>query len=829
MKKIITFFLLVIMSNLYSQNNLPYKNPKLPIDKRVEDLLSRMTLEEKIDLLGGTGFATKPNERLGIPELRMSDGPLGVRWGKSTAFAAGIGAAATWDTSLVSQLGSAIGRELKAHGRNVILGPCVNIARIPMGGRNFESFGEDPYLTSRMAVSYIEGVQKENVAATVKHFAANNQEPNRGYVNVEISERALNEIYLPAFKAAITEAHSLAIMTAYNKVNGPYCSENDYLLLTKLKDEWKFGGLVMSDWGAVHSSIPTAKSGLDLEMPTGDFLNNKTLNEAVKNGTVSEQAINDKVKRILTVIFKLGLFEHPSKEDAKLLNTKENKETNLKIAREGIVLLKNNNNILPLNRNKLKSIAVIGPNAAYARTGGGGSADVTPIYTVSPLEALKKELGSKVKVNYAEGVTFDGTIIESKYLSLPGGDGEGLKGEYFSNQNLNGSPAFTRTDKKVDFSWESQSPKEGFPQEHFSVRWTGFIQVPNSGTYQLDFLSDDGVRLYLDDQLIIDNWTDHATALNSYKTTLDAAKKYKIKIEYYQGIGGAVAKFLWRTTANDMIKEAVTAAANSDVALLFVGTTDQIESEGKDRVNLLLPDGQDELINDVLKANKNTIVILTTGSPVLMDGWNEKAEGIIETWFAGQELGNAVSEVLFGSYNPSGKLPITFPKRWEDCSAYKSYKALDSVVQYSDGIFVGYRYLDANNIEPLYPFGYGLSYTKFDYKNLKVQESEKDKEQVFKVSFNLENAGKVSGSEVAQLYISAIDSKIERAPKELKAFKKISLKPGETGKVEITINKNAFSYYNTDKKDWAVEPGKYEISIGSSSRDIKLKGTVNIK
>lgn len=830
MKNIISFLLMIIISQSYSQNNLPYTNPKLPVEKRVEDLLSRMTLEEKIDLLGGTGFATKPNQRLGIPELKMSDGPLGVRWNTSSAFAGGIGAAASWDTALVGQLGSAIGRELKAHGRDVILGPCVNIARLPLGGRNFESFGEDPYLTSRMAVSYIEGVQKENAAATVKHFAVNNQEYERGFVDVRISERALNEIYLPAFKAAVTEAHTLAIMSAYNKVNGPYCSENDYLLKTKLKDEWKFAGLVMSDWGAVHSCIQTANGGLDLEMPTGEYLNNKTLSDAVKNGAVSEQTIDDKVKRILTVIFKLGLFEQPHKEDAGLVNTKENRDISLQLAREGIVLLKNDG-ILPLETNKLTSIAVIGPNAAAARTGGGGSAEVTPVYSVSPLDALQNKIGSRVKINYAPGVIlgFNGIAVEAKYFLLPSGNGEGLLGEYFSSQNLEGRPAFTRNDDKIDFDWGSKSPREGFSRENFSVRWTGFLQVQKSGIYDMDFLSDDGVRMYLEDSLIINNWTQHPPTDNSYSANLEAGKKYKLKIEYYQGSGGAVAKLLWRNADDNFLKQAVNAAANSDAALVFVGTSDQYETEGKDRDDLALPDKQDELINEVVKANKKTIVILTTGSPVLMNGWNDKVQGILETWFAGEEIGNAAADVILGNYNPSGKLPITFPKRWEDCSAYKSYKAKDSVSEYSDGIFVGYRHFDAGNIEPLYPFGYGLSYTNFAYKDLKVQALKEDKNEYYKVSFTLENTGKLNGTEVAQLYVGAVDSKIERAPKELKAFRNISLKAGETAKIEINIDKNAFSYYDTAKKEWTTDPGKYEILIGSSSRDIRLKEAVDIK
>ncbi|MDR3625754.1 MAG: glycoside hydrolase family 3 C-terminal domain-containing protein, partial [Ignavibacteriaceae bacterium] len=339
----------------------------------------------------------------------------------------------------------------------------------------------------------------------------------------------------------------------------------------------------------------------------------------------------------------------------------------------------------------------------------------------------------------------------------------------------------------------------------------------------------DGIRLYLDDQLVINNWSDHSATVDSYNAKFEAGKKYKIKMEFYQGAGDAIAKLLWRPTDEDLFKPAVEAAAKSDVALLFVGTADQFEAEGADRQDLVLPEDQDELINEVVKANKNTIVILTSGSPVLMNSWNDKVDGILETWFCGEEIGNAVADVIFGNYNPSGKLPITFPKRWEDCSAYKTYKAQDNVSEYSDGIFVGYRYFDANNIEPLYPFGYGLSYTKFEYKDLKVKESVKDNQPVFNISFDVKNTGKLTGAEVTQLYVGAVDSKIERAPKELKAFKKVLIKAGETGKVEISIAKNAFAYYNVDKKEWTTDPGKYEILVGSSSRDIKLKETVEIK
>ena len=826
-------FILVFTGSMQNKNEetLLYKNSKLPVTERVKDLLNRMTLEEKIDILGGTGFATKPVERLGIPELRMSDGPLGVRWGKSTAFPAGIAMAATWDTSLINKVGSGIGRELKAKDRDVILGPCVNIARIPMGGRNFESFGEDPYLTSRMAVSYIEGVQGEGVAATVKHFAANNQEHERMFVNVKIDKRALNEIYLPAFKAAVTQAHVLAVMSAYNKLNGHYCSENDYLLKTKLKDNWKFDGLVMSDWGAVHSSIPTALGGLDLEMPTGLYLNDSTLLGKVKDGTINENIINDKVSRILTVMFKLGLFDHPRKDNSKLLNSKENREVAYKTALEGIVLLKNANSVLPLDKNKLKSIAVIGPNAAIARTGGGGSSRVSPIFSVDPLSALKNKLGKTVKINYAQGDVMDGDAapIESKYLYLPDGKAHGLLGEYFDNQNLKDKPAFTRNDKIINFDWGQGSPKNNFPSDHFSVRWTGFLQVPESGNYVLDAISDDGVRLYIDDKLVVENWSDHSTESKSYMAALDANKKYKIKIEYYENTGDASMKMAWNKPSDDLIKQAVNVAAKSDVALLFVGTSDQIESEGHDRDNIALPGKQDDLINAVAKVNKHVVVVITSGSPVLMSKWINNVDGVLETWFAGEEIGNAAADVIMGNYNPSGKLPVTFPERWEDCSAYKTYKAQDSVSEYSDGIFVGYRHFDKNNIAPLFPFGYGLSYTKFDYSNLDVKDDSQNNELKYHIALDLKNTGKSNGAEVVQLYVTAINPKEERAPKELKAFKKVNLQAGKTENVDFVLDKNAFAYYNIGTNTWTVDPGEYEILVGSSSRDIKLKGKIVIK
>ena len=823
------FFSIILLGNKMKnpKDDIPaYKNPKFSIDERTDDLLKRMTLEEKIDMLGGTGFATKPNDRLGIPELKMTDGPLGVRWDKSTAFPAGICVSSTWNPDIAEKVGAAIGREVKGHDRHVILGPCVNIARIPQGGRNFESYGEDPWLASRMTVDYIKGVQSEGVAATVKHFACNNQEYERMFVNVKVDERSLNEIYLPAFKAAVQEADVLCVMNAYNKLNGHYCSENDYLLIDKLKKEWGFKWLVMSDWGAVHSTIPTANGGMDLEMPRGDFLNSSTLAEAVKNGTVKESTINDKVRRILKVIFKLGLFEKPSLGDESLLGSKENKEAALNASREGIVLLQNKNNILPLDFNKIKTLAVIGPNADIERTGGGGSSRVDPLEATSPFEILKKNFGNKVKIKYSIGISLDGesSPIESKYLIADNGE-EGLKAEYFDNMELKGNPVVTRVDKQVKFNYGESGLPEGFNNNNFSVRWTGKIKAPETGNYAIEFVSDDGVRIWLNNRLECDFWNDHPPVAKSININFEAGKEYPVKIEYYQHAGGAIAILGWYKPIDNPMDKAIEAAKNSDAALLFVGTTASIETEGVDREDLVLPKNQDELIKKVAEVNPNTVVILTTGSPVLMNEWIDDVKGIIETWFGGEEMSYAIADVLSGAYNPSGKLPITFPKHWEDCSAFKTYKAQEGVTEYSDGIYVGYRHFDKNNIEPLFPFGYGLSYTTFSYDNLRLTKFNNNS---VKLIFNIKNTGNVPGSEVAQVYVHEINPNIDRPLKELKGFTKVNLNPGESKVVEIDLNKNSFSYWNPDTKQWTMNLGEFEILVGASSRDIKLRQNINL-
>lgn len=839
MKNFKTFFILIILSAYplgwisYGISQLAekylYQNPTAAIEDRVQDLLSRMTLEEKLELLGGTGFATKPIERLGIPELRMADGPLGVRWKPSTAFPSGIATAASWDPEVAKNVGQCIAHELKGKDRHVILGPCVNIARLPQGGRNFESFGEDPYLCSRMAVSYIQGVQQQKVVATIKHYAANNQEYERDFVDVRISERALNEIYFPSFKAAVMEAGVLAVMSAYNKVNSTYCSENYYLLDQMLKKEWGFNGLVMSDWGAVHSVIPTAQNGLDLEMPTGKYLNPANLLPVIKNGTISEEQIDEKIRRILQVMFTIGLFDHYSPGDSSVINSAEHRKVAREAARAGIVLLKNQDHILPFDSKKIKSIAVIGPNAGIARTGGGGSSQVTPIDPVSPLEGIKNKVGKQINILYAPGIQLDGDekAVESRFLFTDKSlTQNGLQAEYYDNKNLRGQPAFRRIDAKIDFQWHDEAPLNDFPSDDFSVRWSGVIEAPRSGKYVFTSASDDGTRLYINNQLLIDDWNDHAVEARTATITLEKGKIYPLTFEYYEHGGDAIVLLGWQLPGENLEQEALRIARKAERVLFFAGTSANYETEGRDRDNLILPKSQDQLIKKLAAVNPHLVVVLITGSPVLVEEWIDEVKGVVQGWFGGVEMGNALADVIFGEYNPAGKLPITFPRRWEDCSAYAIYRKESGVTRYDDDVLVGYRHFDYYKISPRFAFGYGLSYTEFSYGRVEVSAPQIFPGQKLEIKVPLKNVGSFAGSEVVQLYVREVKASVLRPPKELKKFQKIFLNVGESWIVEFQLDMNDLAYYDPDQKNWNVNPGEFEILIGSSSQETDLQKVV---
>jgi beta-glucosidase len=715
----------------------PYKDPAVATEKRVSDLLSRMTLEEKASMLAGSGWMeSAPNERLGIPAIKMADGPMGVRawYGSSaitnssspatmvmaTSFPAGETMAATWDPDLVEREGVVIGQEVKALGRDMILGPTVNINREPLWGRNFEGYGEDPYLTSRMAVAYVRGVQSEGVIPSVKHFAANNEEYERHRIDEQIDERTLHEIYLPAFKAAVEEADAWTVMSAYNLVNGVHCGENAFLLDDVLRKEFGFKGFVVSDWGSTYSTAATVNAGMDLEMPGGEpmqkfiarpevlaqgsgagWLTADKVLAAVKAGEITEATLDRNVARILRVIFVSGLFDHPHVATG-IVDTPEQRAVALQGATEGIVLLKNNGALLPLNAKKIHSIAVIGPNAGVARTGGGGSSLVRPKQAITPEEAIRAEVGllssAGVKVTYALGV--------------------GMEGE---NPEKDGSEA----------------------------------------------------------------------------------------------------------RAN-LRKEAAEAAAQSDVAIVVAGRYPKLESESFDVATMDLPAGQDELIEAVEAANPHTIVVLNTGDPVTMTRWVDKTPALVFMGYGGQEGGKALANILFGVANPSGKLPVTMPKQFEDSPAYGHYPGEHLKVNYAEGIYVGYRYYDTKKVEPQFPFGYGMSYTTFEYYELEVHGGRIGTKEPT-VTVTVKNTGSRAGAEVVELYIHDGHSKIDRPEHELKGFRRVELKPGESKQVEFWLGRQDLSYWSPEKKSWVADAGTFEVQVGGSSRDVQLKAPLEMR
>ncbi len=815
-------------SAVNAQSVARYKDPAAPVEARVQDLLSKMTLEEKIDMLGGVeGFYIRPNERLGIPKVKMADGPLGVRnYGKATAFPTGIAFAAAWDKDLTERYGEAVGTEARSKGVHIMLSPGVNIHRAPMCGRNFEYYGEDPFLASRMVVAYITGVQREGVVATVKHYAANDQEYDRHTVSSEVDERTLREIYLPTFRAAVEEAHVGAVMNAYNLVNGVHCSQNNHLLSEILKEDWKFDGLVMSDWSSTYDGVAAANAGLDLEMPSGEHMNRDTLMPAIKSGRLAVSTVDDKVRRMLRVMFRFGFFDRPQLDPALPLYNPDSRLIALQAAHGGIVLLKNENNVLPLDRMKISSIAVIGPNASPTPTGGGGSSRVQPFRTVSALDGMIAAAGDRIKVYYSAGITSDLQTITagSEFLSLSDKNElvRGLKGEYFSNKNLAGPPALNRTDMQIQFDWGESSPASGMPPDNFSIRWTGKIRVESDGDYEFYVQGDDGYRLFINNQLVLDEWRDQAATLKQTRLTLKGGSLADVKLEYYENTGIAEISFGWRKVIDTKESEAVRLASKSDVAVVCVGFNPASEGEGFDRP-FGLPQEQEELIKQIAQVNKNTIVVLTAGGNVAMSGWLNSVAGLLHTWYPGQEGGTAIAEVLFGDVNPSGKLPVSFEKRWEDNATFNSYYAKDKKVTYTEGVFLGYRHFDAANIDPQFPFGFGLSYTTFSYKNIKVSPSSGAKGGKVTVSVDVSNTGPRAGAEVVQLYVHDREASVPRPIKELKAFDKVWLKPGEAKAVTFELGESAFAFYDSVKMRWSAEPGVFEILVGSSSRDIRLK------
>ena len=796
-------------------------------DKRVEAILERMTLEEKITLIGGIpDFSTHPIPRLGIPSLRMSDGPVGVHdYGPTTAYPAGIALAASWDTELANRVGKMMGEDGRARGVHIILAPGMNIYRAPMNGRNFEYFGEDPYLAGRVAVAEIEGIQSEGVIATAKHFVANNSEYGRMDHSSDVDERTLREIYLPAFEAAVKEAKVGAIMDAYNLVNGVYMTENGYLNDEVLKNEWGFRGILMSDWGATHDGLASANGGLDLEMPSGEYMSEDTLLPAIRNGTITVATIDEKVRAILRTAIHFGFFDREQTDKTIPLYSQEGREVARQEAEDGMVLLKNNRNILPFDKTKLKTIAVIGPDAFPAVIGGGGSSLVNPYRAVSYLEGISNYLGPSVKVLTVEdSAPLTEVVSQSEFRTRETGGEPGLAGEYFDNQNLGGAPALTRTDRRVDFNWGLGSFADGHPVDHFSARWTGDYIPKSSGDYMFYVSSDDGARVYVNDEMIIDDWTRHSETLHIASRALEADKAYKIKVEYFEDVGTAAIHFGVIAAKEIVGRETKALAAHSDAVVLCVGFNDVSEGEGADRP-FRLSNAQDQLIRTIASVNKNLVVALTAGGNVEMTSWIDQVPAVIDAWYPGQEGGDALARLLFGEVSPSGKLPASFEKRWEDNPTHDNYYPAPGTkrVAYREGIFLGYRYYDRAETKPMFPFGYGLSYTSFEYSNLEVSPRSTSDPSHIRVSFVIKNVGSRAGAEVAELYVGEGHASVPRPIKELKGFAKVVLRQGESKAVTLSLDRRSFSYYDVKRKEWVAEPGDFDILVGGSSDRIALK------
>jgi beta-glucosidase len=787
-------------------------------EDQVEKILKQMTLDEKLDYIGGiNAMSIRPIPRLDLPEIRMSDGPLGVRQDKpSTRYPAGIALAATWNRALAQKEGAAMGRDCRARGIHVLLAPGMNINRVPFCGRNFEYVsGEDPYLASQMVVPFIRGVQGEGVVATAKHFAANNQEFNRMHIDVVVSERALREIYLPAFEAAVRIAKVGAVMDAYNRLNGAHCTENEYLNNRILKKEWQFDGVLMSDWGATHSAMGPAVHGLDLEMPSGYWMNSKNLRPAIERGELKEEEIDDKVRRILRMIVRAGFLRHSQRDDSIPENDPQSAGTALTIAQEGIVLLKNEREVLPLDRARTRKIAVLGPDAHPGVPAGWGSSFVAPFYSVSVLDGLKNKKGPDVSVDYfSVGVGNFGTS-EFQHEVEAGRNESGLIGEYFGNLSLSGPPLMKRVDQRINFDWAMEDARSMLPSQ-FTVRWTGLIHTTASSVHVFRARADSGIRVFLDNELIISDWRDHAAHPDVATRFLAADRSYRVRIEYKNsGGGGAVAQFGWASSeVPEIIRE-------YDAAIVCVGFDNGNEGEGSDRP-FELPDAQDDLVSGVAAKNANTIVILNSGGNVDMHQWLHKVPALLHAWYPGQEGGNALADILFGDINPSAKLPVTFEARKQDSPAYDFYPFADGSgrVRYGEGIYVGYRGYDHFGIAPLFPFGFGLSYTRFEYSNLRIDQEEANGE--VNVSFDLMNAGKREGAEVAELYVRPDHPAIDRPPKELKGFEKVFLAPGESTHLTLKLDQRSFAYFDPAAREWRVDPGAYEISVGTSSRDLRI-------
>ena len=858
-----------------AQPSYPFQDSTLTVEARLNDLVERMTLEEKIDLLAGyEDFYLHPCERLGIPAFKMADGPLGVSswgiWGRATAFPAALALAASWDKELAEKTGRMYAQEWRARGIHFMLAPGANIYRASKGARNFEYFGEDPYLSSEMLVPFVKAVQAGGVIPTIKHYIGNDQEFDRYTVSTEMDERTLREIYLPPFKAAVQRADIKAVMTGYNPFQGTYCTENSFVI-DILKKEWGFKGMLMSDWACTYSADMAAKNGLDLEMGSNDWFVREKLLPLIQDGTITEELINEKVRRIYGPCIEMGFFDRPQLcKDIPLFNPDANRLA-LEEAEKGIILLKNADGVLPLK--SPKKIAVIGPTAnpyvisdrVYNTNGivygGGGSSRVHPWYVISDLDGIRNEFPD-AEIYYAEGVSnqFKRRLFRTSVFRTRDGK-KGLEAKYYtcssdtgtlssrlleqqakaagrssagqtssvSRQQADGNLILSMVEPRIDNEWWGYPHNEKNLGEEYQVEWDGYVDVHQTDSLRFFVDAQGGYKLWLDDQLMLDASKSQSFDVRNVAVAVEKGSSVHVRLTYYnQRSLPSEIRMGYAYDSDIDFSEAKRVAKQADVVICCLGLDGSIELEGRDRP-FDLPFGQDRLVDELLQVNPNVVVVLHAGGGVGMTRWIDRVPAVLHAFYPGQEGGNALAHILSGKVNPSAKLPFTIEKRWEDSPACGNYDETrrEKKVYYREGIFTGYRGYEHNQVQPLFPFGYGLSYTTFSYSGLEVKVDDRKKGDVT-VRFSVRNDGKREGAEVVQLYVSDPKSGEPRPVKELKGFEKVNLKPGETQTVTLKLTQDDFSYFSGKKRKWTFEKGDFVIRVGASSQDIRLEETIRL-
>lgn len=802
----------------------------------IDTLLDRMTLEEQVALLSGADFwTTVAVERLGIPKIKVTDGPNGARGGgslvggvKSACFPSAIGIGAAWNPDLVHEMGVALAEEAKTKSARVLLAPTVNIHRSGLNGRNFECYSEDPMLTSALAIAYIEGVQSQGIAATIKHFVANDSEVERQTMSSDLDERTLREIYLPPFEAAVKKAGVWAIMSSYNRLNGVWTSENHWLLNELLREEWGYEGIVMSDWFGSHTTEASVIGGLDLEMPGPTRDRGEKLVAAVREGRVPAETVKAAARRILLLLERVGAFADPAMEEEKAIDRPEHRALIRKLGAEGMVLLKNDG-ILPLDKSALDRIAVLGPNAAEPRVMGGGSAQINAHYKVSPLEGIKSALSGTNRVIHLKACR------NNRLTQMIRGE---VSVDFFHGRDWAGPVVQRSTAEESQFFWLDM-PDASLDPRNFSARIVTRFRPEESGAHVFGLTNAGLAKLYVDGDLLVDGETGWARGDNFFglgnseirvEKALEVGRTYEIRVEYralpegFEGINIRALRFgVELPTSDAAIAEAVEQAKSCDVAILVVGREGEWDTEGLDLPNMRLPGRQEELIEKVAAVNPRTVVVLQTGGPIEMP-WLDKISAVIQAWYPGQEAGNAIADVLFGEAEPGGRLPQTFPERLADNSAIsndpKTYPGKDGHVVYAEGLAVGYRHHDADGATPLFPFGYGLSYTTFDWSAPRATSREMGPDGVT-VEIDVTNTGNRAGAELVQLYVKPKSSRLPRPIKELKAFAKLHIPPSATATAKLSIAVRDLAYFDPDARAWIAEAGDYELVIAANAEDIR--------